>query len=370
MKANENKKRTGFILKLFLWINILNSVALLFAYLGTHISPNTFIYFSFFGLTYPVWLTIAVCFIPFWFIFKRKWIFISIVTIAIGFNHLRHFYALGLGSGSPEQVVKVLSYNVKIFNLYDLENREQSRNEIFSFLKQEDAGIYCFQEFFHQKGSTNFVTKDSLVKLLETPYYHERYTHELTHKRYFGVATFSKFPIINEGEIPFDNDPNNFCIYSDIVVPFDTIRVFNAHIGSIRFQDDDYRFFDESAPDDYYHSNEAGQRILKRLKIGFEKRALQAEKVAEEVSKSPYPVVLCGDLNDTPVSYCYRQFNQLLQDAFVASGSGVGTTYIGAIPSNRIDYIFYSNSFESQNFQTHDIHHSDHKPISCEIGKE
>jgi endonuclease/exonuclease/phosphatase family metal-dependent hydrolase len=256
---------------------------------------------------------------------------------------------------------------VRVFNLYDLENREENRNQIFDFLKGEDAGIYCFQEFYHQE-SKDFVTKDSLILLLNTPHYQERYTHELSNQRYFGVATFSKYPIIYKGEIPFENDANNFCIYSDIVRGSDTIRVFNAHIGSIRLQDDDYRFFDPDAPTDKYRNNESGQRILRRLKIGFEKRAPQIHKVAEEIEKSPYPVIVCGDLNDTPVSYCYRQLNRLLNDAFVTSGNGVGTTYIGKIPSNRIDYIFYSEILKAAHFQTHDFSCSDHRPISTEIG--
>lgn len=370
MKVNaEEKPKLGIALRLFLWANILNSLALLAAYLATHISPNSFLYFSYFGLAYPIWLSIGLFFIVFWFIFRRKLIWISILTILVGFNHLRHFFAINISDGSIKQKVEVLSYNLHIFNLYDLEGRVANRNAIFSFLKAEDAGIYCFQEFYHQEGSTNFVTKDSMVELLNTPYYHERYTHELTNKRYFGVATFSKYPIINEGEIPFENDPNNFCIYSDIVTAFDTIRVFNAHIGSIRFQDDDYRFFNEDASEDLYYSNAVGQRILKRLKVGFEKRALQAEKIASEVQKSPYPVILCGDLNDTPVSYCYRQFNHLLDDAFVKSGNGIGTTYIGEVPSNRIDYIFYSEKFKSAEFTTHNVDYSDHKPISCIIGQ-
>lgn len=73
-------------------------------------------------------------------------------------------------------------------------------------------------------------------------------------------------------------------------------------------------------------------------------------------------------MNDTPVSYCYRQFSRQLYDAFVESGNGIGQTYIGKVPSNRIDYIFYSEEFESANFTTHQVNLSDHKPISAELG--
>src|SRR5688572_20011036 len=296
MKVSENNNRPGLILRVFLWANILVSFAMLGAYLATHISPQSFVYFAFFGLSYPIWLLLTFCFLIFWFFFHKKWMLIPALTLFLGFNHLRHFFAVTLIQPELLQPVKVMSFNVKIFNLYDLENRIEKRNGVFAFLKAEDPAIICFQEFYHQEGGKSFVTKDTMVKLLDMDYYHERYTHEMTGKKYFGVATFSKYPIVNKGEVPFSNDKNNFCIYSDIVIGKDTLRVFNAHIGSIRFQQEDYEVFEENAPEEAQVDTQDEKRIFNRLKKAFEKRALQAETIAAEIEKSPYPVVLCGDL--------------------------------------------------------------------------
>lgn len=369
MKANGNSGRMSFLLRVLLWINILNSLLLLGAYLGTHISPNSVSYLAFLGLAYPIWLVIAVLFIVFWFLKRRKLIWISIFALLIGYNHFRHFFAMTLFNPDVENPVKVMSFNVKIFNFFDLENRVKNRNEIFSFIKKENPAIICFQEFFHQEGSKDFVTRDSLIELMEFEHKHEHYTHDLAQSRYFGLVTFSKYPIIHKGEIPFDNDNNNFCIFSDVLINHDTLRVFNGHIGSIRFQDGDYNFFGEQGPGRYM-DKEGGQRILSRLHSAFKKRAVQVEKVVREIDKSPHPVLLCMDMNDTPVSFAYRQFITRLYDAFVESGNGIGTTYIGKMPSNRIDYIFHSESIVSTNFTTHQVNFSDHKPISCEIGIE
>ena len=337
------------------------------AYLNTHISPNSVSYISFLGLGYPILLVCNLAFIILWTFFRWKLIAISLFTILIGWNHFRHFYAITFSQYDLEQPVKVMSFNVRIFDLYNLQGRMDNRDDILSFLLEEDADIICFQEFYHQEGSSEFSTKDTIISLLGTTYYHERYTHKMRGNRYFGVATFTKHPIINKGEIPFDNDPNNYCIYSDVVVKSDTFRVFNAHLGSIRLQSDDYEFFGDETGHEYPEQGKTGRRILGRLKIAFEKRAIQAEKVAEEIASSPYPVIFCADLNDTPVSYCYRQFNELLDDAHVESGNGIGQTYIGKVPSNRIDYIFYDPRFKSANFTTHQVNLSDHKPISCEL---
>lgn len=371
MKVRGKKVNWGKILKsILLWLNILNSTALVFAYLGTHISPNSIGFLAFFGLSYEIWLILAIVFFFAWIFINRWYSLISLCTILLGFNHLRHYVAVTLVENDIQNPIKVMSYNVHIFDFFDMDKRQDNRLRIFQFLEKEDPGIVCFQEFFHHDGATDFVTRDTITKILDAPYYHERYTHDMAFQRYFGTVTFSKYPIVDKGEIAFDNDPNNFCIYTDIDVDGQIIRVFNGHIGSIRFQNPDYSFFGgEDGPDRYLETGK-GQQIYDRLNTAFKKRAYQAERIGLEIKKSPYPVVCCIDMNDTPVSYSYRQFSRHLNDAFVESGNGLGTTYIGEMPSNRIDYIFHSEDIKSGSFMTHAVDFSDHKPISCLIGFE
>lgn len=362
------KKSTHFVFRILFFFNVILGLCLLGAYLSTHFSPNTLPYFYYLGLGYPILLGLTMCFLLFWLIVKRKFIWFNIIIIAVGWSHLTHFFALNISSTVPTtNSVKVLSYNVRIFDLYNKAERNNSRDGIFNFLTKESPDIACFQEFYHQAGTTDFVTRDTLLRILNTSFFQERYTHKMHNDKYFGLATFSKYPIIGKGEIGFENDPNNFCIYSDIEKGSDTFRVYNAHLGSIRLQDKDYAFFGDEETGKIYQRNAEEQMILTRLKLAYEKRAIQIEKVVHDIEESPYPVIFCGDLNDTPVSYCYRQLDRVLKDAFVSSGNGIGTTYIGKIPSNRIDYIFYSDQFSDTQFNTHDIIFSDHKPISTVI---
>jgi len=361
-------KNTSFWLKLVFFLNVILAIAMIGAYLSTHFSPNSIPYLYYLGLGYPVLLFLTVFCIGFWLIFKRRYVWLNIIVLAIGWNHLNHFLVFNNSSTVPDaNSLKIMSYNVRIFDLYNKANRIQSRDGIFNFLANEESDIICFQEFYHQAGASDFVTKDILTEKIGLPFIQERYTHEMHGKRYFGLATFSRFPICNKGEISFNNDANNYCIYSDIVRERDTIRVYNAHLGSIRLQDKDYAFFGDQETGEIYQRNNEEQMILSRLKIAYEKRATQIEIVMKNVKTSPYPVVFCGDLNDTPVSYCYKQLNTTLKDAFVESGNGIGTTYIGKIPSNRIDYIFISEQLNSCQFITHPVSYSDHKPISVSI---
>jgi endonuclease/exonuclease/phosphatase family metal-dependent hydrolase len=99
-------------------------------------------------------------------------------------------------------------------------------------------------------------------------------------------------------------------------------------------------------------------------------RAEQALTVMKHISTSPYPVIICGDFNDTPMSYTYSQFNKSLVDAFRNCSSGIGPTYAGRVPAGRIDYIFHSTSLNSIQFKIQSEIHSDHRAISCRIYKQ
>lgn len=361
-------KTTSFSLRLMFFLNSILGFALILSYLSTHVSPNSIPYLSFFGLAYPLLLIGLILFVVFWFLFKKKYLLFNAVIFFLGWNHFTDFFVFSSAKQtlSKDKSVHLMSYNLRIFNYYDVKNRQADQRGIYQFLSKTPADIYCFQEFY-ENNEANYRTKDTLKSKLKTPYISTHFTSDLSGKQHFGLATFSKFPIIQQGVLRFENDDNNACLFTDIKFPHDTIRVYNAHLGSIRFQDNDYAFFGDDDVKKNLQREEVEQQIVVRLKLAFEKRAIQVEEVMKHISKSEHPVVLAGDFNDTPVSYCYRHISEVLVDAFVESGSGIGTTYIGKIPSNRIDYIFHSKELQSADFITHQVEFSDHRPISCSL---
>ena len=128
--------KTSFVLKFIFFLNILIGVALCCSYLSTHISPNSVPYISFLGLAYPVLLLLVFVFSVFWLLFKRKYIIFNIAVFLLGWNHFTDFYAFSNSSKiADSSTVKVMSYNVRIFNYYDVKNRIQTRNDIFDLLK-------------------------------------------------------------------------------------------------------------------------------------------------------------------------------------------------------------------------------------------
>lgn len=366
------------VLRLSLLLKILTLVCLcglLLAYLTPFVHPNTLKILPFFGLAYPVLLTFTLFALLFWIFANKRMVILIVLVLLIGGK--LHFRMFTLGSNetdlpSKEKILHVMSYNVRLFDLYnnDIEQRNKNKDSIFSYIASQDPDIVCFQEFYHQDRPTIFSTRDSLVKLLDTKDFHERYAHKLRGRQNFGVVIMSKYRMIARGDVMFNTQGEqdfNYCIFVDIIKNQDTFRIYNVHLQSIKLQEDDYSEFSDNAVK--REPKSMFRKIIDKLRIAYPKRADQARRVMEHVRTSPYPTIVCGDFNDTPMSYTYHQFSKLLIDSFRNTSMGIGSTYVGKVPAGRIDYIFHTNDLRSSDFVIQETPYSDHRAISCKIFK-
>jgi endonuclease/exonuclease/phosphatase family metal-dependent hydrolase len=184
-------------------------------------------------------------------------------------------------------------------------------------------------------------------------------------RQFFGVAIYSKYPIVNKGYIPFESDVNNFCIYADLKIGKDTVRVYDAHLASIRLQREDYALVQDNQNGEPLEKG--GKRIARRLKSGSVRRQEQVHRILLNIKDCRHPKILCGDFNDTPVSYCYETLTNELDDSFLEAGNGIGNTYIGAFPSFRIDYILHSVDFTATDYRTLEGEFSDHHAVTATL---
>ncbi len=349
-------------------INLFFVTALLLAYVSVYINPNNFIFAAPFGTAFLALLIVNIGFSIYFAFRRKKMFFLSALAVLLGYNHITEFFGFNTEDAEKKgRCIKVMSYNVRLFNLYNWDKTNNIPQKIYALFRQEQPDILCFQEYYSCRAE-QFSTFDSISKILHYPYYHLAYRKEIKQKiKIFGPVIFSKYPIFRTGSFRFKTTKRKF-IYADILIGSDTIRVYNVHLASLHLGYDDYRFVEHLTENDKDDFLPGTVEILRKMMRAFRSRALEADFLAKQIAKSKYPVIVCGDLNDVPVSYAYRTVKGNLTDAFSESGLGIGSTYAGKFSLFRIDYIFHSSSLKSYRFKTFRQKYSDHYPVACEIG--
>ena len=351
-----------FFYTAFVFVNFLVATGFLFALLSLFVSPETSYFFAFFGLVFPFWLIANLFFALFWLFKDRKKIWVSLVPLLLGINLIFSFFQFPFHRQEADEAdFSVMSYNVRLFDLYDWTKIKGIKQKIIDLVKEEQPDILCFQEYLSSPSNTRIKGE------LNYPYSFE-YTPTKNGAKSIGTAIFSKFKIIKTGRINFSNSNKNHAIFADIIVDDDTIRVYNAHLGSIHLDYKDYSFLSGENDKTPVEDIAPFKKLLARLKKGFVSRVIQSKELLAHIKKSTFPVVVGTDLNDTPVSYTYRQFSSVLKDSFREKGKGMGSTYIGSTFWEgtswlRIDYIWHDKALECVAFHTLKQEYSDHRAI-------
>jgi endonuclease/exonuclease/phosphatase family metal-dependent hydrolase len=353
--------------KILLAVNVFFAFTLLVSYLAVVISPVDFTLPAFFGLAYPYLLLINIILVIIWAMLLRFEAFISVVVVAIGFTHFSNYIKLTRPSGDKSNTFKVLSYNVRLFNYFENNHGVTSEKKVIEFIKAQKPDIICLQEFFISGYPA--VEEALMIDALGGKYYSHMKVSGKGKTRYYGIVTFSKFPIVRRGEIIHPGS-SSLSIYTDVLIQKDTFRIYNNHLQSFRLRRMERSFIEElTVSDDKETMNEV-KNLSVSLKKGFVERALQAQLVKDNINRSPFPVIVLGDFNDTPVSYAYRKIRKGLNDSFLNSGYGAGFTYIGNYPRNRIDYILYDDALINSYFEIIKVKYSDHYPIIAYFRKK
>jgi len=320
--------------------------ALLLSYLSPYSNPQTFLYpIAFLGLFYPLLLLINLLFLFYWMLKFKRHFWPTLIVICIGYSHINTFVNFKSNSIDKPSFYSLSSFNVRLFNAYKWIEQDGVKEEIISFINQSNSSFICLQEFY----------APNTLPLIDYPYSHIGLQKKRSHWR---MATYSKYPIIKKGTVSISGENvNNVCIFSDITLSEDTVRIYNIHLASNTFEINDYQFIENP-------SIEGAENIFKRLKKSFIKRTTEVNSIKKHINESPYPIIVCGDFNDTPLSYAYNQLSEGLKDSFLNTELGFGRTYNGKFPALRIDYILMSPKFKVNNYKTTNIELSDHYPIS------
>jgi endonuclease/exonuclease/phosphatase family metal-dependent hydrolase len=354
------------------WMNALAVIVLLATYLAPHVPPSLFWPLAVLALTFPYQLALHACFLAYWLLFRRKRMLLSGIALLLGWGHIADHVQL-LGAGTPPDdamgaPVKLLTWNVRLFNLYDWEEDVHTHKGIFEVLRREDPDILCLQEYFESSDKRFFRTAEPLRTDFRFVARHAAWALVARTNQYFGIATFSARPIAGRGRVELPLKSGNICIWTDIALGADTVRVYNAHLASYHFGDADYRFIGTLNTETHADSIKlGGRRIMARLRAGAIRREREVRAIVAHMASSPHPAVFCGDINDVPMSYAYGLLSARLRDAFVESGSGLSGTYIGKLPRLRIDYILHDPRLAAWDYRRLPEELSDHHAVAARL---
>ena len=275
------------------------------------------------------------------------------------------------GCGMPEAEgpsLTLVSWNVRLFDYYGWlggdgeEGRNEVRRDIIATIGTSAPDVLCMQEYFELTDKAAFPVVQPLNGVVGGggPAYSHVVIARSRQDRKFGVATWSRWPIIGRDAIEFGTRNNNVCAVTDIAWEGDTVRIFNAHFSSLRFEREDYAALEEGVPD------AAGrERIWGRMRSAYVARVDQVSRVMEAVEASPHPVVLCGDFNDTPTGWTLARCRRTLRDSHDTQFLTMDGTWQGALPGVRIDHVFVGDSWAVRSHETGGDGLSDHRLVKA-----
>lgn len=376
MRANDSTKKMGiehigkFVSYLILAVNIFFISLLLLTAYSPHIRPVAHPVESCFGLTFPIFLIINICFFIFWLIIQQyKFALIPLIGFLLCYSQIRTYLPINFHTSNlPEGSFKIVSYNIMAF---DGCTKKDGENLILNYLKNSKADIMCLQEYQTIESSRHLSQKDVEAALKDYPY-HKIQVVGSGRGHTNRIACYSKYPILSSHKLNYTSEYNGSVVY-ELDINGDTVMLINNHLESNKLTKEDKVVYESMLKAPETKKVKSGARLLiGKLAEASAIRAPQADSIAKEIASSRHPyIIVCGDFNDTPISYTHRVIEQGLNDAFTKSGRGLGVSYNQNKFYFRIDNILTSKNLEPYNCTVdRSIKESDHYPIWCYLKKK
>lgn len=349
-------------------LTVVGALALVGGLLAKVIDPRTTSLFAFVGLFYQVVYVVNIACALWWVVRWKRYFFVSAAMLLIGANSIGLFYRSDakVESGDVERSrnnLVVATYNVMNFSEFGASDEISNYHQVMEWLNGQGVHVACLQEA-HFSSSKSFGEFRAGLKKMGYGFFVNARVDSEESQTGSGYAVLSTYPIVRHSIVE-RGETNIGGVWADIKIDRDTIRVFNLHLQSTGISNTDRT--DTLSPqiiDDTMACAKLS-KIADKMVGNYRVRASQAEVVARAIEESPHAVVVCGDFNDTPVSYTYHQIlSEDVVDTFVERGRGVEFTFKGLYDLFRIDYILSDReSFDVKRYRSFDLDYSDHKPI-------
>ena len=370
MSEKKKKKARGRIGTLLHSVSVIINLGItscyLLAALSPFISPATITISAFFGLAFPFFLAAQVGMVIYWVLRgKIVWFIGNALLLLFTWGTIDTYIPLHRKikeSSIPQSRIKVMTYNVKGFDFRA--HNSENPNPILKYIKGSGADIVCLQEaVLSRKSNSRYVGLRTFKKYLPEYRYMEL-SHAREDRKGSGLMLLSKYPILDVHRIPYESAFNGSTAYT-VDIQGRKVLVVNNHLESFRLTMADGTEYLKMVRE----GEAAALSRMMTVKMGpaYALRAVQADSVSHYIrcSESEH-VIVCGDFNDTPISYARHKIASGLKDAYSDTGRGPGFTFNQGAFKVRIDHILYSSGFLAYNCTVDkSVHASDHFPVWC-----
>ena len=360
----QKKKGRSFFGKMIVFVlailAFLGLVAMALSVINPYINPQHFIWTTVFGLAFWEILIFNVVIFLFLLLLWSNKIWISVVALLIAIPGITKSFSFG-SKVQADSSIRIMSYNVHMFQHIDGGiNKNRFANQVMDMVREQAPDILCCQEF------TKYNSKMTRPKCIEdfaenTGFQYVYYNRK---NNYGGNVIFSKYPLAKVSEDSGFGKENTY----GVMVSIDAgekgkFHVANMHLLSFRITDNEIDVL-TNASERQSSLDTIGKSVLRKLGYGFQRRSKELKTVLDEMPSVDGPIIICGDFNEPPLSYNYRQMQKAgYVDTFTKVGFGIKATYAGKLPLLRIDYVWANNDVKPLDFKRYKYKASDHYPI-------
>ena len=356
------KQIKSFVINLIAGANIATILLMLLAGYSDRLNPEQHPILSVLGMTFPVFLLVNLLFLFLWLTIKWKKAWIPIAGFAAAYVPITLFMPVNMRQEVPEGAIKLISYNVCTYGgNYKYEN---GFDTVFGYLERQKADIVCLQEDVDSWRRYVFIKYAKIYPYNDTTMLHNNaFTYNC-------VGIHTRFPIIRKERIWYPSNTNGSVAYY-LNTGKDTLLVINNHLEGTHLSESERNNYKRMLRGKMERDTAKAESMFLIEKLGNNnaKRAVQADIVHRYIEEHrQYPTIVCGDFNDTPISYTRRTIAQGLTDCFQTTGKGLGLSYNQKGFYFRIDHILCSPDLQPYNCEIDDdMDASDHYPILCHI---
>ncbi|MCX6350851.1 MAG: endonuclease/exonuclease/phosphatase family protein [Bacteroidetes bacterium] len=346
---------------------LINGMALSLSVYASKINPYDFWLPALLKLFFPIWfmINIGIALVLF-FAMSKRWLIIPLFFVLISILAIAKIISFSTPkTANPNsKTFRMMTYNVMGFDWYV---RKKTSFKVLHNIRDAKPDIVVMQEYMMARGD-KYKIRDSLENLYGYKYHYEYTTSLVSAHYYFGLAVFSKVPLVHFTPIYFENTDNNGAFYFDAKIGKDSIRFFNVHFESFGLQKSEYSLPGNN--DEYVKKINIYKTSFKKLRAGFRRKSVQLQNVMDAMKKSPHKIILCGDFNDTPLSFVYGELTKTLDDTYSKTAFGTGSTFAGKLPFLRIDFILANPALHPIKSTVIKVKASDHYPLVCDFAYE